>query len=51
LRLVSAADPAVANAHRPIVEQIPANGDFVSAVMIEVIVVSFQCDREQVFRV
>jgi hypothetical protein len=49
LRLVSAADATVADAQRPIVEQITANHDFVAAVMIEVIVVGFQCNREQVF--
>jgi hypothetical protein len=49
LRLISAADATVADAQRPIIQQIPANRDFVAAVMIEVVVVGFQCNREQVF--
>jgi hypothetical protein len=49
LRLISAADAAEADAQRPIIEQIPANGDFVAAVMIEIVIVGFQCNREQVF--
>jgi DNA invertase Pin-like site-specific DNA recombinase len=49
LRLISASDTTVADAQRPIIEQIPAHGDFVTAVMVEIIVVGFQCNREQVF--
>jgi hypothetical protein len=49
LRLVSAADATVADAQDPIIEQIAANGHFVVAVMVESIIVGFQCNREQVF--
>jgi hypothetical protein len=49
LRLVSTADSTVADAQRPIVKQIPTNGDFVAAMMVKVIVMGFQCNHEQVF--
>jgi hypothetical protein len=49
LRLISPAHTTVADAQRPIMEQIPAHGDFVAAVMIEIIVMGFQCNGEQIF--
>ena len=41
--------PPVADANRPIVQQIPANGDFIEPMMIQVVVVGFQGNREQIF--
>jgi len=47
--MAAAAYPPVADAYRPIFQQIPANRDFVEAMMIQVVVVGFQGNREQVF--
>lgn len=41
------ADPAVADGDDPVAEQVAADGHFVPAVMVQLVAVRFERDREQ----